>query len=179
VGDPLTAARVLVVEDDDVIGAALESTLRQNGYQALWVRTGRSAVRAATAEEFDLVLLDLGLPDLDGVEVCRQLRSAQSSSVVVMLTARQDEMDVVVGLEAGADDYLTKPFRSTELLARIRAHLRRGPTMSALSDTLLTGDLQIDTAAPGTARRSRCVPRSSTCSPGSPRNPGSPSAGRR
>jgi DNA-binding response OmpR family regulator len=147
VGDPLTAARVLVVEDDDVIGAALESTLRQNGYQALWVRTGRSAVRAATAEEFDLVLLDLGLPDLDGVEVCRQLRSAQSSSVVVMLTARQDEMDVVVGLEAGADDYLTKPFRSTELLARIRAHLRRGPTMSALSDTLLTGDLQIDTAA--------------------------------
>ena len=146
-GDQIGAPRVLVVEDDDVIGAALESTLRVNGYQVLWVRTGRSALRAATAETFDLVLLDLGLPDLDGVEVCRQLRAAQSSSVVVMLTARQDEMDVVVGLEAGADDYLTKPFRSAELLARIRAHLRRGPTTSGLSDVLRAGDLELDTAA--------------------------------
>ncbi len=146
-GDQIGAPRVLVVEDDDVIGGALESTLRVNGYQVLWVRSGRSALRAATAEMFDLVLLDLGLPDLDGVEVCRQLRAAQSSSVVVMLTARQDEMDVVVGLEAGADDYLTKPFRSTELLARIRAHLRRGPTTAGLSDTLRAGDLELDTSA--------------------------------
>ena len=80
------------------------------------------------------MLLDLGLPDLDGVEVCRRLRVRQPGCVLVMLTARRDEMDVVVGLEAGADDYLTKPFRLAELLARVRAHLRRGPTRAGRAE---------------------------------------------
>src|SRR4051794_12154180 len=116
-------ARLLVVEDDETIGGVLESRLRSYDHEVVWQRTGRGAIREATLSGFDLVLLDLGLPDLDGVEVCRQVRVVQPGCVLVMLTARQEEMDVVVGLEAGADDYLTKPFGFTELLARIRAHL--------------------------------------------------------
>lgn len=140
-------ARLLVVEDDDTIGAVLESTLRSHGYDVHWERTGRGALRVAAAEEFDLVLLDLGLPDLDGVEVCRQLRSIQPGSVIVMLTARHDEMDVVVGLESGADDYLTKPTPLAELLARVRAHLRRGTADTQAQTVLTVGDLHVDTAA--------------------------------
>ncbi|MBB5159634.1 response regulator transcription factor [Saccharopolyspora phatthalungensis] len=138
--------RVLVVEDDHTIGQALESSLRSHGYEVSWLCTGRDAVEQAGRREFDLVLLDLGLPDLDGVEVCRLLREAQAQCVLVILTARHDEMDVVVGLEAGADDYLTKPVRLGELLARIRAHLRRGPA-SGYQTVVTVGRLRIDTAA--------------------------------
>jgi len=141
-------ARLLVVEDDNTIGRHLESSLRAHGYEVVWQRTGRGALRVAEVDEFDLVLLDLGLPDLDGVEVCRQLRGRQPSSVLVMLTARDEEMDVVVGLEAGADDYLTKPIRLAELHARVRAHLRRGqPSPEANPVTYVLGDLRVDTAA--------------------------------
>ena len=137
--------RLLVVEDDETIGSLLESGLTAHGHEVLWVRSGRAALREATVGEFDLVLLDLGLPDLDGVEVCRQLRERQPGCVLVMLTARKDEMDVVVGLEAGADDYLTKPFRFAELLARIRAHLRRGAARPEPTATVETvGDLVVD-----------------------------------
>src|SRR3954465_3303433 len=119
---------LLVVEDDAAIGSVLESTLRLHGYQVCWRRDGRTALQAAETGDFDLVLLDLGLPDLDGVEVCRRLRAALPASVLVILTARQEEMDVVVGLDAGADDYLTKPIRLGELLAPGRAHPPpRGP----------------------------------------------------
>ena len=137
---------LLLVEDDDTIGRLLESGLRANGHAVRWQRTGRSALAAADVEAFDLVLLDLGLPDLDGVEVCRELRVRQPGCVLVMLTARREEMDVVVGLEAGADDYLTKPFGLTELLARVRAHLRRRPGSSAPADAgaYLCGDLRVD-----------------------------------
>jgi DNA-binding response OmpR family regulator len=110
--------RLLVVEDDQTIGAALESSLRSHGHHVTWHRTGRAALDESEATSFDLVLLDLGLPDLDGVELCRQLRTRHPGTVLVMLTARTSEMDVVVGLEAGADDYLTKPVRLAELLAR-------------------------------------------------------------
>lgn len=118
-------ADLLVVEDDETIGAALTAGLQSHGHAVTWRRTGTQALDAAQQQAFDLVLLDLGLPDLDGVEVCRRLRLAQAAAVLVILTARSDEIDVVVGLEAGADDYLTKPFRFGELLARVRAHLRR------------------------------------------------------
>ncbi|PKW15425.1 response regulator transcription factor [Saccharopolyspora spinosa] len=138
--------RLLVVEDDHTIGQALESSLRSHGYEVSWQRTGRDALEQAGDREFDLVLLDLGLPDLDGVEVCRRLREAQAQCVQVILTARHEEMDVVVGLEAGADDYLTKPVRLGELLARIRAHLRRGPAAGP-QVAVTVGRLRIDTAA--------------------------------
>jgi DNA-binding response OmpR family regulator len=140
--------RLLVVEDDETIGSLLESGLAAHSHTVTWVRSGRRALREATLAEFDLVLLDLGLPDLDGVEVCRQLRVRQPGCVLVMLTARKDEMDVVVGLEAGADDYLTKPFRFAELRARVHAHLRRGPTRSERDGPVRTvGNLAVDTAA--------------------------------
>jgi DNA-binding response OmpR family regulator len=141
-------ARLLVVEDDETIGSALRSGLSAHGYEAVWVRSGRSALRESVLGEFDLVLLDLGLPDLDGVEVCRQLRVRLPACVLVMLTARDEEMDVVVGLEAGADDYLTKPFRFPELLARIRAHLRRGSVRAgSAAGPDVVGDLTVDAEA--------------------------------
>lgn len=140
-------ARLLVVEDDATIGGLLEPGLRTHGHTVCWQRSGQAALAAASGTEFDLVLLDLGLPDLDGVEVCRQLRARQPACVLVILTARREEMDVVVGLEAGADDYLTKPFRFAELLARIRAHLRRGVPVGSPEPALRVGDLVVDTAA--------------------------------
>ena len=115
-----------MIEDDVTIGDVISSSMRAHGYEVTWERTGRAGVDRAVQGGVDLVLLDLGLPDLDGVEVCRRLRRRLTGAVIVVLTARTEEMDVVVGLEAGADDYLTKPVRLAELHARIRAHLRRG-----------------------------------------------------
>jgi len=138
--------KLLVVEDDDAIGGVLESTLRLHGYEVSWQRDGRTALAAAAADDIDFVLLDLGLPDLDGVEVCRRLRAALPGAVLVILTARQEEMDVVVGLEAGADDYLTKPIRLGELLARVRAHLRRGTAQPESRPAIAVGHLRVDTA---------------------------------
>jgi DNA-binding response OmpR family regulator len=140
--------RLLVVEDDDKIGSLLQSALRANGHDVTWQRTGASAIAAASESSYELTLLDLGLPDMDGVEVCRELRVRDTAGVIVLLTARRDEMDVVVGLEAGADDYLTKPFGLTELQARIRAHLRRrGVDTVVGSDPLVSGDLVVEVAA--------------------------------
>jgi DNA-binding response OmpR family regulator len=141
-------SRLLVVEDDETIGGVLESSLQRHGFTVRWERTGAGGLSAAVAGDFDLVLLDLGLPDLDGIEVCRRIRHGQPQTVLVILTARQDEMDVVVGLEAGADDYLTKPVRLAELLARIRAHLRRGPAgTSAPTGEIEVGPLRVNVAA--------------------------------
>jgi DNA-binding response OmpR family regulator len=138
-------SRLLVVEDDQQIGTLLESALRANGHTVSWERAGTTALDLLDKQPFDLVLLDLGLPDVDGVQVCREIRLRQPDCVLVMLTARRDEMDVVVGLEAGADDYLTKPFGLTELLARVRAHLRRASgTAGVTAPSFESGDLRVD-----------------------------------
>src|SRR5688572_7203241 len=115
------ASRILLVEDDATIGTVLTSSLHGHGYDVRWERTGACALARATTNAIDLVLLDLGLPDLEGTEVCRRLRRAQPGCVIVILTARSAEMDVVVGLDSGADDYLVKPVRLAELQARLRA----------------------------------------------------------
>jgi DNA-binding response OmpR family regulator len=138
-------AQILLVEDDEAIGEALRTSLTAHGHEVRWERTGNDAVACPQA---DLVLLDLGLPDLDGVEVCRRLRVHLAGAVIVILTARTEEMDVVVGLEAGADDYLTKPIRLAELHARIRAHLRRDAGVLPGGQVAISvGDLIVDPAA--------------------------------
>ena len=142
-------ARLLLVEDDEMIGHALRTSLTSHAHEVILTSTGSDALREATLSSFDLVLLDLGLPDLDGLAVCRELRTALADAVIVMLTARDEEMDVIIGLEAGADDYLTKPVRLAELHARIRAHLRRGQSIMRADNTpdpTRLGDLVVDTA---------------------------------
>ncbi len=116
---------VLLAEDDKAIADPLARALEREGYEVVSVSNGRVAYQKALTLPFALVILDLGLPQLDGLDVCRRLREAGRTMPVLMLTARTDEMDVVVGLDAGADDYVAKPFRLSELLARSRALLRR------------------------------------------------------
>ncbi len=123
--------RLLLVEDDPSIAATLEQGLRSHGFDVVAVPTGGAAL---TATGYDLVLLDLGLPDLDGAEVCRRLRASGSSLPIIMLTARAEEFDRVLGLELGADDYVTKPFSLRELVARIRAVARRTGGSGAVGD---------------------------------------------
>jgi len=136
--------RLLLVEDDPAIGRALAGALETEGYEVSWARTGSDGLDLARRVEPELVLLDLGLPDLDGVEVCRTLRSQFPDTAIVVLTARRDEIDVVVGLDAGANDYVTKPFRLAELLARVRAHLRG---VQIEPERIIVGDLIVDTAS--------------------------------
>jgi DNA-binding response OmpR family regulator len=150
------APRVLVVEDDPDIGQELVRALVGHGYHAALVSSGAEALGRAAGQPPDLILLDLGLPDVDGVAVCRQLRSAGSVAVIVVLTARTDELDVVVALDAGADDYLTKPVRLRELLARLRAHLRR--RSAATGGTVAIGALRLDLAARRAAVGGRELP---------------------
>jgi DNA-binding response OmpR family regulator len=119
--------------------------LEGNGYHAQWACTGDDGVRAAQGGRPDIILLDLALPDVDGLDVCRTIHAADPTIDIVMLTARDEELDVVVGLDAGAVDYITKPFKLAELLARVRAQLRRGDSQPGRCDTF--GDLTIDTDA--------------------------------
>ena len=116
---------VLLAEDDPTIAEPLSRALQREGYEVVVERDGPAALESALRGSVALVLLDLGLPGMDGLEVCRRLRAAKSSVPVLILTARTDEVDFVVGLDAGADDYVGKPFRLAELLARVRALLRR------------------------------------------------------
>ena len=117
--------RVLLAEDDEAISVPLARALRREGYDVEVCADGELALDAATTGAVDVAVLDLGLPGMDGLEVCRRFRADGQTIPVLILTARADEVDTVVGLDAGADDYVTKPFRLAELLARVRALLRR------------------------------------------------------
>ncbi len=118
-------SRLLLVEDDAAIAEPLGRALRRDGYDVAVAADGETALARMAATTFDIVILDLGLPGMDGVDLCRRIRSRTPDLPVLMLTARTEELDAVVGLDAGADDYVTKPFRLAELLARVRAQLRR------------------------------------------------------
>lgn len=162
--------KILVVDDEAVLVETIAYNLEQAGYQVTTAADGASALQAAHRETPDLIILDIMLPEMDGLEVCRQLRreSNTSTTPIMMLTARSDEIDKVVGLEVGADDYVTKPFGRRELLARVRALLRRSdyvPTNEAdhngqddsnkvprASRELVAGPLRIDLAG----RRVNC-----------------------
>jgi DNA-binding response OmpR family regulator len=149
----LPSCGLLLVEDDDRISQPLVRLLQHEGFQVTHVAEGRQALAVAHDAVPDLVLLDLSLPDMDGLEVCRALRAAHPTMPIVMLTARGEEVDVIVGLDAGADDYIAKPFRVGELVARIRARLRVTATAtSEASDShaaaaILVAGLHVDTAA--------------------------------
>jgi len=135
--------RILVVDDEPNILGTLAPLLRARGYEVLTAMTGQSAIETVDRNKPDLIVLDLGLPDVDGVEVCRQIRDSHSVPIVV-LSARGAEGDKVRALDVGADDYVTKPFGAEELLARIRAALRRADAPAPSSEPIVRGGLVID-----------------------------------
>ena len=162
------APRLLVVEDDDSLRDGLARRLADAGYAVDTAATGPDALLVAAERAPDVVLLDVMLPGLDGVEVCRRLRAAHPLAAIVMVTARADELDRVIGLEVGADDYVTKPFSVNELLARVRAALRRAravreqlaaPAAVDVSDEapIVAGDVVIDPARRTVTRAGEAV----------------------
>src|SRR3972149_7884128 len=141
--------RILVVEDEPTIATGLRDDLELEGFTVEVADDGTAALSRILEGKFDLILLDLMLPGMDGLEVCRQARLKGDRTPVIMLTAKGQEVDKVVGLEVGADDYVTKPFSRRELLARIKALLRRADTGTKSAEgpakaVLMTGDLKID-----------------------------------
>jgi len=155
-------ARVLVVDDEATLTDTIRYNLRREGYEVHVAGEGNEALRLARASAPDLVVLDLMLPGLDGLEVCRQLRR-ESTVPILMLTAKDDEVDKIVGLEVGADDYMTKPFSMRELLARIRAMLRRSRMAQQASEAdgpqpVRSGDLEVNPLTRQVTLGERIVP---------------------
>jgi DNA-binding response OmpR family regulator len=149
--------RILIVEDDEAIAVALEDDLRMEGYGVEVVRDGEAATRRARGEPFDLVLLDLMLPKKDGFDVCRELRRAGVQSMILVLTARTQETEKVLGLDLGADDYVTKPYSPKELRARIRALLRRTAPATGASGITRFGECEVDVGRAELRRAGRPV----------------------
>ena len=141
----MTESKILIVEDDETLGMALEDALKQEGYRVSLEKDGAKAMARVLKDRFDLVLLDLMLPNVDGFTICRAMRKAGNRTPVLMLTARGREDDRVKGLDSGADDYLVKPFSMRELQARVRARLRGAET--PLPTSVRLRDAEIDLAA--------------------------------
>jgi DNA-binding response OmpR family regulator len=139
--------RILIVEDERSVARGLQYGLQQEGFEVLWAETGRRAIDLAQSQKPSLIVLDIRLPDLSGFDVCRQLRSAGQRQPILMLTARDEETDKVLGLELGADDYVVKPYSLRELVSRIRAHLRRayGELAHSAQGTIIRfGPIEVD-----------------------------------
>ncbi len=136
---------ILLVEDDERISEPLMRVLGTEGFTAVHAPTGQRGLDHVATDRPDLILLDLTLPDIDGLDVCRKVREEHPSLPIIMLTARADEMDVIVGLGAGADDYVPKPFRLAELVARIKARLRIADIASQLPKEITGGPLRVNT----------------------------------
>ncbi len=153
--------KVLVVEDERNLRETLTYNLHREGYQALGVGDGRAAIEAARRERPDLILLDLMLPEIDGFEVCRTVRGEMSTPILI-LTARDSEVDTVLGLELGADDYVTKPFALRPLLARVKALLRRAematPAPVPANDDLMFGEFVLDRSGRRLRHHDREIP---------------------
>ncbi|MFM2069746.1 MAG: hypothetical protein RLZZ623_9, partial [Actinomycetota bacterium] len=139
------ASYVVVVEDDASIGQAMQTALASHGYRVEWCRDGASATTSIEQQVPDLLLLDAGLPDVDGFSLCRWIREHHRDLPIVLVTARDSDIDMVVGLDAGASDYVTKPFSMNVLLARVRAHLRA--TGASTDEVIELGALRVDPAA--------------------------------
>jgi DNA-binding response OmpR family regulator len=140
-----TREKILIIEDEADLVKGLELNLADEGYEVSWAADGREGLRRALEEAPDLIILDIMLPGINGLEVCRELRQRKTNIPVIMLTAKSEEVDKVVGLEIGADDYITKPFSVRELLARIKAHLRREKMEPRnVPKTFAFGDVEVD-----------------------------------
>ena len=139
-------ARILVAEDEPEMAMGLKDNLQFEGYEVVVASDGEQAISLAESERPDLILLDIMMPKVDGLEVCRRVRRTGSAVPIVMLTAKSQEADVVRGLEAGADDYVTKPFGVRELLARVKVALRHAGASPALSKALTIGGAEVDLA---------------------------------
>ncbi len=137
--------KILLIEDDPMIGQSLSQFLKSEGYAVNWCQNGTNGAQAIKVESYELVLLDLGLPDISGLEVLKGIRTAQNTTPVLILTARDAIDDRVAGLNAGADDYLVKPFALAELEARVRALHRR--TTGQTNSVLTNGDISLDTVS--------------------------------
>lgn len=145
----MTDHRILIVEDERAVARGLEYALKGEGYTVLWAQSGRQALELSERQHPHLILLDIRLPDLSGFDVCRQLRQAGKRQPILMLTARDEEVDKVLGLELGADDYIVKPYSLREVISRVRAQLRRayGELATTAGQTVHTfGDLVVDPA---------------------------------
>jgi two-component system alkaline phosphatase synthesis response regulator PhoP len=140
-----TREKILIIEDEADLVKGLKLNLADEGYEVDWASDGREGLRRALEEAPDLVILDIMLPGMNGLEVCRELRQKKTNIPVIMLTAKGEEVDKVVGLEIGADDYMTKPFSVRELLARIKAHLRREKREPRnVPKTCVFGEVEVD-----------------------------------
>jgi DNA-binding response OmpR family regulator len=149
--------RVLIVEDEEAILLALEDDLRAEGYEVASATDGPGGLSMAEDQAYDLIVLDIMLPGMDGFEVCRRLRQASVSTPILILTAKSQEIDKVLGLELGADDYVTKPYSSRELLARVKAILRRGTSPPPDLGSFRFGDIEVDFKRYGARKSGRAV----------------------